>query len=49
VQGHGGEDIITRNGNNGVQDLSFAHIAGRNKDKIEDPAVAAIFNLPWPQ
>jgi phospholipase C len=47
VQSHGGEDVITRENDTGVQDLIFAHIVGKRTDKIDDVDAAAIFNLPW--
>jgi phospholipase C len=46
VQSQGGKDVITRKEDTGVQDLIFAHIFGKRKDKIDDPDTAAIFNLP---
>jgi phospholipase C len=46
VQSHGGRDVITRREDTGVQDLIFAHIVGRRKDRINDTDAAAIFNLP---
>jgi phospholipase C len=46
VQSHGGRDVITREDDAGVQDLIFAHLFGKKKDKIDDIDAAALINLP---
>jgi phospholipase C len=45
VQSQGGRDHITRSEDTGAQDLVFAHIVGKKRDKIDDMDLAAIFNL----
>jgi hypothetical protein len=46
VQSHLGDDTITRDGDAGVQDLIFAHLFGKIKDKVDDVDAAALINLP---
>jgi phospholipase C len=48
VQSHGGRDSITRASDTGVQDLIFAHVTGKKKDRIDDPDADTIVNLKWP-
>lgn len=48
VHSHGAKDVIVRPVDTGVQDLIFAHLFGKNADRINDVDAAAIFNLPWP-
>jgi hypothetical protein len=48
VQSHGGKDKIIRDDEAGVQDLIFAHLFGKRKDRIDDVDAAEIFNLKWP-
>jgi hypothetical protein len=46
VQSHLGNDSITRDGDAGVQDLIFAHLFGKNRDRVDDVDAATLINLP---
>jgi hypothetical protein len=50
VQSDGRKDVIVRDEDDktGVQDLIFAHLFGKKKDKVDDIDAATLINLPWP-
>jgi hypothetical protein len=45
VQSHHAKDTVTRDDDTGVDDLIFAHLFGKKKDKVNDVDAAAVINL----